>query len=169
VGGGGLGFGGNNNGASGNQSLGGGFGGGLGGGGGGGGGLGGGGGFFNVAPERTVRLKIVAVCLEHGKKDPHPRVPYDLKPIESFTQNAAVIELVKMLGRSEIDQAAAQAAAWNLAGGLSFDNLAKKVGAKHVGGTSEPYFTAAELQQAHKIVREAARRASAAESTSLRP
>ena len=160
--GGGLGVGGGNNGASSlNQGLGGGFGGGGGIGGGGFGG--GGGGFFNVGPEKTVKLKIVSVCLEHGKKDPNPRVAYELKPIASFTQDSSVIELVGMLGRGEIDQTAAQAAAWHLASGLSFPELAAKIAAKHIDGQTEPYFTAAELERAQYFVRDAQHRTASAD------
>ena len=54
------------------------------------------GGMFNVAPERVRKFKVGTVCLEHGKKDPNPRVPYELRPIESFTSNTKVHELCAM-------------------------------------------------------------------------
>jgi hypothetical protein len=160
VGGGGIG--GNNlgGGGGGNQGLGGGFtggGGGFGGGGVGGGG-GGGGGFFNIGPERVGKLKIVAVCLEHGKQDPNPRVPYALVPIESVTSDPKVIEVVTMLGSGGIDQPAAQAAAWHLANGLSWQELAAKIGIKHLNGTTELFFSASDLQRACRISDEAERR-----------
>jgi hypothetical protein len=163
IGGGGIG-GGGLGGGGGNQGVGGGFGGGgggFGGGGGGfgGGGAGGGGGFFNVAPEKVGKLKVTAVCLEHGKDDPNPRVPYELRPIESFAKDQKVIELVKMLGRGEIDQHSAQAAAWHLANGMSWQELAAKIGRKHLNGTTEPYFTAAQLQRAMAITRASEERA----------
>ncbi len=145
-----------------------GFGGGFGGGGLGGGGQwgGGGGGVFNVPLGRAVKLKTVGVCLEHGKVDPNPRVAYALRPIESFTQDAAVIALVEMLGRGEIDQRAAQAAAWHLANGLSWQTLATKIGAKHLDGRTEPYFTAAELDRGLRIAGAAERRSEQARSAS---
>lgn len=162
-GGGGLGGGG----GGGSQGLGGGLGGGGGGfggggggfGGGGGGGLGGGGGFFNVAPEKVGKVKFTAVCLEHGKDDPNPRVPYELRPIESFAKDQKVIELVKMLGRGEIDQTSAQAAAWHLANGMNWQELAAKIGRKHLNGTTEPYFTTAQIQRAMAFTRAAEERA----------
>ena len=141
-----------------NQGMGGGMMGGMGGMGmGGGGGMGGG--FFNVAPEKVGKLKFISVCLEHGKKDPNPRVPYEIRPLESFTNNPQVIETVKMLARGEVDQHSAQAAAWHLANGLSWQELARKIGAKHIGGATEPYFTAAQLSKAFAIAQEAAHRA----------
>jgi hypothetical protein len=146
-----------------------GFGGGMGGMGMGGGmggmGMGGGmggmgmGGMFKVEPEKVGKLKMTIMCLEHGKKDPSPRVAYELRPVESFTSDPKVVELVKMLGRGEIDQRSAQAAAWHLANGMSWDELANKIGAKHLNGSTEPYFTASQLQLGMQYAMEAERRA----------
>jgi hypothetical protein len=127
-----------------NQGMGGGFGGGMGGGMGGmgGGGMGGmgGGGFFNVEAEKARKVKVQTVCLEHGKKDPHSNIKYKIVPIETFTSKPEVIEVCKMLGRGEIDQVSAQAAAWNLANDLSWQELANKIGAKHLNGSVEMFF-----------------------------
>jgi hypothetical protein len=119
----------------------------------------GGGGFFNVAPEKAGKLKVVGVCLDHGKKDPNPRVTYNVKPIETLANDPQLIEVVKMIGRGEVQQHAGQAAAWHLANGLSWEKLAAKIGAKHLNGTTEPYFTRDELQVAMRIEGEASRRA----------
>jgi hypothetical protein len=151
--------GGNQGGGGGMGGMGGGMGGMGGGMGGMGGGMGGGGGLFNVAPEKAGKLKVINVCLEHGKKDPNPRVAYEIKPIESFNKDPKVIELVKMLARGELDQHSAQAAAWHLANGLTWEELANKVGVKHLNGSTEPYFTEEQLLAAHKIAGEAVRRA----------
>ena len=124
-----------------------------------GGGMMGGGGMFNVAPEKVAKIKVVAVCLDHGKKDPNPRVPYNLIPIESYAKDSTVTELVKMLARGEIDQHSAQAAVWHLQNGLSWEEMAKKVGAKHLNGSVEPYFTHAHLQRALNAVTLAEKRA----------
>ncbi len=148
-----------------NQSFGGGMmGGGMMGGMGGMGGFGGGGmggGFFNVGPEKVGKVKFAAVCLEHGKNDPNPRVAYTIKPIDSYTDKPEVIAVVQMLGRGEIDQRSAQAAAWHLENGMSWQELANKIGAKHLNGSVEPYFTPAQMEMALKITREATRRVEA--------
>ena len=120
---------------------------------------GGGGGFFNVAPEKVAKVKLVTVCLDHGKKDPNPRVPYKLIPIESYAKSTEVAEVVKMLVRGEIDQHSAQAATWHLQNGLSWEKLAAKVGAKHIGGSTEPYFTRTHLERAFAAVQVAEDRA----------
>jgi hypothetical protein len=121
--------------------------GGMGGMGGGMGGMGGGG-MFNIAPEKITKIKFVAVCLDHGKKDPTPNMPYQIIPIESYAKNGQVSEMIKMLVRGEIDQHSAQAAAWHLQNGLSWEELTNKIGAKHLNGSVEAYFTPANLQRA---------------------
>lgn len=170
MGGGGMGGGGGGMGGGGNQGTGGG-GGGFGGGGGGGfgGGGGGGGGLFNIAPDKVGKIKVVSVCLEHGKADPNARIPYEVRPLDSFTQDPKVVELVKMLARGELDQHSAQAAAWHLANGLTWEELANKVGVKHLDGTKEPYFTAEQLALAHRIAGEATRRADENKSSTIGP
>jgi hypothetical protein len=162
---GGQGGGGNFGGGGGNQGGGGGFqggGGGFGGGGGGGrqgGGGGGQGGFFNVAPEKVGKMKVDFMCLEHGKKDPTARTPYKIVPITEFTQDTKVIELCKMLGRGEISQNIAQAAAWHLTDGLSWRELSSKNRVQLSNGYTEKFFNGDELSVAYQATEEAARRA----------
>jgi hypothetical protein len=144
------GMGGGMGGMGGMQGMGGGMmGGGMGGMGGGmmGGGMGGGG-MFSVAPEKVAKGAITLVCLDHGLKDPNPHVPYKLIPLESYAKNAEVTEVVKMLARGELDQHSAQAAAWHLQNGLTWEELTNKIGAKHLNGSVEPYFNAVNLQRA---------------------
>jgi len=103
---------------------------------------------FNVPPEKVTKIKIVAVCLDHGKKDPNPRVPYQIVPIESYAKSPHVSELIRLMVHGEIDQHSAQAAAWHLQNGLTWEFLVQKIGAKHINGSVEPYFTAEELDRA---------------------
>ena len=154
MGGGGMGGGG---GGGGNQGM----GGGMGGGGMGGGGMGGGGGMFNVAPDKVAKGKFVGVCLDHGKKDPNPRVPYVIVPIEIYAKDAAVTEVVKMVARGQIDQHSGQAAVWHLQNGLKWEELAAKIGVKHLNGSTELLFNTAHLELALAATREAERRAAA--------
>jgi hypothetical protein len=134
-------------------------------GGGGGMGMGGGGGqmgggAFDVAPEKVAKIKVETVCLEHGKKEPTARVPYELVPIESFTSDARVQELCKLLGTGKIDQRAAQAAAWHLANGMSWEDLLNKK-IHHLIGGDEAYFSETEILDAMKITDQALKLADA--------
>jgi hypothetical protein len=142
-------------------------GGGFGGGGFGGGGLGGGGfggGFFNVAPEKVGKIEVTTVCLEHGKLDPNPRMKYTIVPIQQFTDDAEVIELCKMVGRGEIPQNTAQAAAWHLANGLSWQELLAKDRVRLMNGYYEKFFSPREIQLAMRVAQESSRRAEQAAS-----
>ncbi len=127
------------------QSTGGGMDGGLGGGG------GGGGGFFNIAPEKVGQLKVATVCLEHGKKEPHAAVPYEIKPLEEVSQKPEVQELCRMLGAGKIPQRVAQVAAWHLNNDMSWDQLANKQ-LRFANGSTAPYFSRQEIQGAIRVV-----------------
>ncbi len=144
----------NNNfggGGGGGQAL----GGGIGGGGFGGGGFGGGGGggFFSVPPEKTARIKIKSVCLEHGKKEPRAKMTYQIKPLEEFTSNVALQELVKGYASSKkkMDFQSVQAAVWHLSNEMSWKDLAQKK-YDRIGRPDAPYFTARQLQAAQALV-----------------
>ncbi len=109
-------------------------------------------GLFSIEPEKAIKVKIVAVCLEHGKREPNVHVAYRLMPLEEFTSDAKVKGVVGKLGRGELDQKSAQAAAWHLANGLSWKQLAAKIGVRHIGGRTEPFFAAAHLERAKSAV-----------------
>lgn len=157
----------NNNNQNGNQNggqqqqSGGGFGGGgfggggLGGGGFGGGGLGGGGGFFSVPPEKTVRIPYTSVCLNHGKAEPRPKSNYKIIPLEEYTENEHLREVIRLVGTGKLDSQSAQAAAWHLTDNMSWQELSNKA-IKHISGPPEPYFSRAQLVNAQSIVSQAA-------------
>ncbi len=131
-----------------------GFGGGMGG----MGGMGGGMGMFSVPPEKVGKLKVPTVCLEHGKDDPRPAIPYEIKPIESFTTKPGVRELCEMLGSGRIDQHSAQAAAWHLNNDMSWRELAAKR-IRHANGMTEPYFSPLQIRAGMQIASAAVRTA----------
>jgi hypothetical protein len=132
--------------AGGSQGMGGGMGG-MGGGGMGGGGMGGMGGgmgMMNIAPEKVAKFKVVTVCLEHGKKDPRPGIPYVIKPIDQFTDKPQVHELCRMLGKGVVSQRVAQVAAWHLNSDMSWQELAAKYIKR--GPIVSPYFSQMEIR-----------------------
>ena len=140
------------------------------------GGMGGGGGMFSIGPEKVQKIKIAAVCLDHGKIDPNPKVIYQPIPIESYSKDPAIAQLVKLMRHGQIDQHSAQAAAWHIQNGLTWEELAKKIGIKHINGTQEPYFTADQIDRAFAAARiakglaeQAAREKSQSETSSPVP
>ena len=122
------------------QAMGGGMGGGMMG----GGGMGGGG-MFSVLPEQVGQFKVATVCLEHGKKEPRPSIPYEIVKIEEISTDPAVKELLTVFGKNRLSQRATQAAAWHLANGMSWQELATKR-IVHINGTSESWFNREEIQ-----------------------
>jgi len=151
-GGGGGGFGG---GGGGGQST----GGGMGGGGMGGGGMGGGGGMFSIPAEDTAKIELKTVCLDHGLRNPSSSKPYKIVPADSHVKNPAVVELLKAYGRGELEDGAAQAAAWNLNSEMSWDALASKLTGTERNFNRSAYFSPAQLRAGMMYAQEAQRRA----------
>ena len=147
-GGGGGGFGG----GGGNQGVG-------GGGGGGNFGGGGGGGAFSIPPEKTTKIDVPVLCLDHGKKDPSSSKPYRMAPISEYVERPAVSELLKAFGRGELNHGAAQAAVWVLNNDVSWAELAAKQTGSVRDAQRHPYFTREQLNAALAYTREAHRRA----------
>ena len=143
------------------QGLGGGFGAGLGGGGNlggggiGGGNIGGGGwgngngrGLFRIEPDKSRKLSVNTVCLEHGKRDPNPRLHYQIVPLQLVNTAANVERLCIELGNGRVEQPVAQAAAWHLANALSWEQLAAKNRVESRFTGNERYFKLEQLQAA---------------------
>ncbi|MFM8891004.1 MAG: hypothetical protein ACKOTB_05140 [Planctomycetia bacterium] len=87
----------------------------------GGGGLGGaGGGAFSIPAERTRTVRVATVCLEYGKREPTSRMPYTIGPVESFSSDPQLAVVLELLGRGQLPQKVAQAAAWHLSLWLSW-------------------------------------------------
>jgi hypothetical protein len=161
-GGGGGGFGGGGGGlggGGGQQSVGGGLGGG--GGGLGGGGLGGGGGVFSVPPEKTAKINVPVVCLNHGLQNPSSSNKYKIVPAEEHLDRPAVVELLKAFGRGELHHASTQAAAWHLNNDISWQQLATKLQGTRRSPRRPPYFSRQEIQAGMAYANEAARLAEA--------
>jgi hypothetical protein len=134
----------------------GGFGGGQGGGQQGGGG---GGGFFSIPPGKVVRLTVCSVCLEHGKPEPSIRMEYKIFPVEQFSQDPILKELLNLVATGRINRNVAQAAAWNIANGKSWRELAGMKFRTAGNRPDKPHFSYTELAYAQNLVAAAKQRA----------
>lgn len=162
-GGGGFGGGGQGGGQAGGGGLGGGqggggFGGGGGGFGGGGRGGGGAGGVFNIPPGKVGKVSLTTVCLEHGKPNPNVKMDYTIVPLEKFTSDPSVAEVCRMIANDEIAQPVAQAAAWNMMDGLSWQEMLTLNRLERMDGYFERFFTPNQLMFAQRVVAVAAER-----------
>ncbi|NLE36613.1 MAG: hypothetical protein GX621_01150 [Pirellulaceae bacterium] len=114
------------------------------------------GGMMNVAPEKVGNLKVATVCLAHGKPEPRPKIPYEIKPIDEFTDNVEIQAICRMVGAGEVNQRAAQVAAWHYTDGMRWQELAAKQ-LRSANGTSRPYFTPEEIKVGMRIAETATR------------
>lgn len=107
------------------------------------------GGPFNIAPEKTRKIELACLCLEHGKADPYSKMPYELKPISALSDKPEVAALLVRYGKGDVSTQAAQAAAWHLQNGLSWKELAAKelVDGR---GLKTPYFSRREIAEGMK-------------------
>jgi hypothetical protein len=119
----------------------------------------GGQGFFNIPAERVGEVRVAGVCLEHGKEEPRPTTKYEIKPVEAFSKDPALYEMLKLFGEKKINQRVAQAAAWHIASKMSWEQLAAKT-VTHIGQAPQPYFSQQELRAAMMLT-EAAKTAAA--------
>lgn len=109
--------------------------------------------FFNVPPEKTLRLRVPAVCLDHGRPDPRPQMAYRLTTLEAIGAKPELVAVCRVLGTGKLSQKAAQAAAWHLRSGRNWDELAKqKIHSSFGPAFDQPFFTARELRDAQRAV-----------------
>jgi hypothetical protein len=125
-----------------------------------------GGGFGSIPPEHMLKFQVPIVCLEYGKADPNPHVPYKIEPADQYTSNGEVQAVCKLLGDGKLDQRAAQAAAWHVANHMSWDELANLQTFPHYPQYSKPYFNQQELREAIVIVDRAIKLADAKKASS---
>ena len=78
-----------------------------------------------LQPGQTVTFQVPCFCMEFGKPDPNPRVPYVLLPLRAVTKSPAISELLVRFGKGKCPQSVAQLAMWNVANGTSWQLLSK--------------------------------------------
>lgn len=112
---------------------------------------------FTVAAGGTVAVKVPTVCLEYGKREPTARMPYKLAAFEKVSQDPKVALILGGLATGHLSQKVAQAAAWHLASGRTWEQLAAEVIDRAGGDPDLPVFSAAELGAARQAVEVATR------------
>ncbi|MGB8852645.1 MAG: hypothetical protein WCC69_03665 [Pirellulales bacterium] len=107
-------------------------------------------------PGKTRVFRFTTVCLEHGKPEPSARMPYRMIALDTWSDEPRLAFVMECLASGVITQKVAQAAAWHIANGLSWERLAAET-IDHIGGVpDEPFFTGAELAAAQQVVEVAA-------------
>jgi hypothetical protein len=101
---------------------------------------------------KTRKVSVATVCLEHGKHDPNPRMKYKIVRLSEVNASPVVDELCKALANGKVSQNVAQAAAWHVANGLTWQELVQKprVISQYTG--VELYFSRYEVENAMRLV-----------------
>ncbi len=109
-------------------------------------------GLFRVDPDKARKIDVNTVCLEYGKPDPNPRLPYRIVRLNQVTTNPRIEWICSRLAEGGISQSVAQAAAWNLANGLSWQTLLAidRRNSKYTG--REKMFSQQEVSQARILL-----------------
>ncbi|MBI1312155.1 hypothetical protein GC176_12760 [bacterium] len=76
---------------------------------------------------------------------------YVIRPVEQFSEEPLLRELLVMVSTGRISQKAGQAAAWHLSSGKSWQELATMLD-DHVGRPDSPHFSYADLQVAQTLL-----------------
>ncbi|MCE2784447.1 MAG: hypothetical protein LW699_06145 [Pirellula sp.] len=122
------------------------------------------GGMMRVEPDRPRKVTVATLCLEHGKADPTPRMKYRIVRLSEVNANPEVAELCKALAQGKVPQNTAQAAAWHIANGLSWEELASKPRMISQYTGIELYFSNNEIQNALRLTGWVSQAAAATES-----
>ena len=77
-----------------------------------------------LKPGRTIRKKFPSFCLELGRPDPSPRMPYVAIQLDQWTKDAAIHELIVRFGQGYYPQRVTQLAIWRIANRASWETLA---------------------------------------------
>ncbi len=109
-------------------------------------------GIFNVPAGRTIKVKAPAVCLEFGKRSPHSRIAYELKPIDSVNDRPEVVTVLSMIGRKEVDRRIGQLAIWHLANDVAWSELAR-LRNDRIDGMVAPQYSSREIADAKDLVK----------------
>ena len=106
---------------------------------------------FSVPPGKIVRIPVKTVCLEHGRPTPASRMEYRIFPVERFSKDPALFELLSKVASGKTPQKVAQAAAWHMASNKSWKQLAA-MKFRRLGGLPDiPEFSQNELAAARKL------------------
>jgi len=114
-------------------------------------------GFFSIPPDKTVQLGLSSVCLNHGRPNPNSGMKYRLVRVESHTSDTVLQQLLEDYS-PRTNKDARQAAAWHLANGFSWKQLANLT-EQPIPSVAVPLFTKSQISAARELVEQARRNA----------
>lgn len=117
---------------------------------------------FTVPAGKTLTIRAPTVCLDHGRREPTTRIPYRMVALETVSEDPRLPVILGGLASGHLSQKVAQAAAWHVSSGRTWDQLAAEVIDRAGGDPDLPVFSAGELAAARRAVEVAARFAASA-------
>jgi hypothetical protein len=114
-------------------------------------------------------MTVATLCLEHGKPDPNPRMKYRVVRLSEVNAAPEIAELCKAVARGDVPQNTAQAAAWHIANGLTWEELTSKPRMISEYTGIEYYFNRVEIQNALRVTALAQRAAENTAATTTSP
>jgi hypothetical protein len=110
------------------------------------------GGLATIPAGASILVQLKTVCLDYGAPDPQPNMTYRLLPIDQYTQDRHLIALLESYSE-RVPPNAMQAAAWHVANGLTWSQLAQ-LPQRSLAGIVAPVFQTRDLQLAQRLVTE---------------
>ena len=106
------------------------------------------GGMMRIEADTPRKMTVATLCLNHGKADPNPRMKYKVVRLAEVNDSPVIEEFCKALAARKVTQNTAQAAAWHVANGLTWEELIRKprVISEYTG--VEMFFSKFEIQAA---------------------
>lgn len=83
-------------------------------------------GVITVPPGQPLQVTISAVCLNFGLPDPTPRDGFELMDVAEYTPDVRSQRALRSLATLGTSQPVAQAVAWNVFNGLSFEQMVQR-------------------------------------------
>jgi len=80
---------------------------------------------LTLSPGETRVVPVACVCLEFGKPNPLPIMPYALTDIEKASKKPEVKAMLEGFAQGRFDQETAQLAAWHFNCGMTWNQLAE--------------------------------------------
>jgi hypothetical protein len=103
-----------------------------------------------LLPGKIVTAPVPCFCLEFGKPDPNPRIPYLLRPLEDLTKDQAVRNLLIEFSHQKYSQRVMQLAVWHVANQVPWNVLAKSTLPRSIAGRNQK-FSKVELAAARTL------------------
>lgn len=111
-------------------------------------------GTITVKPGRRAVRTVGTVCIEYGKREPAPRIPYRMVPLTAAVSGAdpRLSAVLQALVGGGYSQRAVQAAAWHITDGRTWEQLAAEKIDQAGGDPDIQFFSPADLLAARHLV-----------------